>query len=101
MYQGSSQSDLELPKQLTKEEYQYILVHEQMHIRHGDPMIRIVGIVCACLHWWNPLVWMAVAKMQEDMEMFCDETVVAHFTAQLQQNNIKQYRYESSQEITK
>ena len=45
VYQGSSQSDLELPKQLAKEEYQYILVHEQMHIRHGDPMIRIVGIV--------------------------------------------------------
>ncbi len=88
VYQGSSQSDLELPKQLTKEEYQYILVHEQMHIRHGDPMIRIVGIVCACLHWWNPLVWLAVAKMQEDMEMFCDETVVAHFTAQLQQTTL-------------
>ena len=88
VYQGSSQSDLELPKQLTKEEYQYILVHEQMHIRHGDPMIRIVGIVCACLHWWNPLVRLAVAKMQEDMEMFCDETVVAHFTAQLQQTTL-------------
>lgn len=88
VYQGNSLPDMHLSEQLTIEEYQYILVHEQTHIRHGDPIIRIVGIVCVCLHWWNPLVWLAAAKMHEDMEMFCDETVVDYFTAQLQQTTL-------------
>ncbi len=58
-------------------ERNYILEHEQTHIRHHDPLICMVGMLCICLHWWNPLVWLAVSKMQEDMEMFCDETVLA------------------------
>lgn len=54
----------------------YILEHEQTHIRHHDPLICMAGAACICLHWWNPLVWLAVLKMREDMEMFCDETVL-------------------------
>lgn len=64
------------------EEKRCILEHEQTHIRHHDPVIRMAGILCICLHWWNPLVWLAVFKMNEDMEMFCDETVLRGASAE-------------------
>lgn len=66
----------------SSEEKRCILEHEQTHIRHHDPVIRMAGILCICLHWWNPLVWLAVFKMNEDMEMFCDETVLRGASAE-------------------
>lgn len=62
-----------LPEGLSEEEAGYILLHERTHIRHHDPAILFLGSVCICLHWWNPLVWVAVSQMHQDMEMFCDE----------------------------
>lgn len=55
----------------------HILRHERMHIKHRDPLIRWLGILCICLHWWNPFVWLAVHKMNQDMEMFCDESALS------------------------
>lgn len=65
-----------LPYGLSEKEEAYIVQHELVHIRHFDPAVRMLGILCLCLHWWNPLVWLAVLKMNQDMEMFCDETVL-------------------------
>ena len=65
-----------LPYRLEGLEKKHVLRHERTHIRHQDPLIRVIGILCICLHWWNPLVWLAVHRMNQDMEMFCDETVL-------------------------
>ena len=56
----------------------YIVNHERCHIRHFDPQLRILQIIALCLHWWNPLVWLAVYLMNQDREMFCDEAVLKH-----------------------
>lgn len=69
-----------LPYKMWEVEKDYILAHERVHIRHKDPLIRVAGIMALCLHWWNPLVWYGVHKMAQDMEMFCDETVLAKAT---------------------
>lgn len=66
-----------LPYRLEGPEKKHVLRHERTHIRHQDPLIRVIGILCICLHWWNPLVWLAVHRMNQDMEMFCDETVLS------------------------
>lgn len=65
-----------LPYGLEGTERWYVILHEKMHIRRGDPWMCILGTVTLCLHWWNPLVWYAVHKMYEDMEMSCDEAVM-------------------------
>lgn len=67
-----------LPYGIKGREKKHILRHERTHIRHHDPLIRVIGTLCICLHWWNPLVWLAVRLMGQDMEMFCDETVLRH-----------------------
>lgn len=65
-----------LPIALGDEEKQYILLHEQIHIRRGDHILRIIGFFALCLHWFNPLVWIAFFTSGKDMEMSCDEAVI-------------------------
>lgn len=67
-----------LPFGIFGTERTHIVNHERCHIRHFDPQLRILQIVALCLHWWNPLVWLAVYLMNQDREMFCDEAVLKH-----------------------
>ena len=55
----------------------HILLHEQEHIRHLDLWMKLLLLVTACIHWFNPLVWLMVYLASEDMEMRCDAAVVA------------------------
>ena len=65
-----------LPSGLGAEERRYILLHERTHIRRGDHVLRIVAFAALCLHWFNPLVWLAFFLSGRDMEMSCDERVL-------------------------
>jgi len=65
-----------LPASLTEREKRYILLHEQMHIRRFDHVMKIVSFFVLCLHWFNPLVWIAFFISGKDMEMSCDEAVI-------------------------
>ena len=65
-----------LPYILTEEERQYILLHEQIHVKRGDHVIKIVSFFALCLHWFNPLAWIAFFVSGKDMEMSCDEAVI-------------------------
>lgn len=57
-------------------EQEYILLHERTHIKRGDHIIKIISFVTLCLHWFNPLVWIAFFLSAKDMEMSCDESVI-------------------------
>lgn len=65
-----------LPSTLTEGEMGYIIRHEQYHIRHLDHVVKVVAFAALCLHWFNPLVWVAFVLAGKDMEMRCDEAVV-------------------------
>lgn len=65
-----------LPYHMDADAKIHVLSHEQTHIRHRDPLLHFLGTLCLCLHWWNPLVWLAVHKINQDMEMFCDESTL-------------------------
>ena len=63
-----------LPSALS--EQGYIILHEQHHIRRGDHLIKALAFIALCIHWFNPLVWVAFVLSSKDMEMSCDEAVV-------------------------
>ena len=65
-----------LPSNLTEEEQSYIILHEQHHIRRGDHIFKVLAFIALCLHWFNPLVWVAFILAGKDMEMSCDEAVI-------------------------
>ena len=65
-----------LPANLDETEERYILLHEQVHIKRGDSLYRTVAYLALCLHWFNPLAWLAFHLSGMDMEMSCDEAVI-------------------------
>lgn len=65
-----------LPGGLTSEEEEYIIRHEQVHISRRDYLVKAAAFFITCVHWFNPLVWIAFILMNRDMEMACDERVL-------------------------
>ena len=59
-----------------KKTLEYVLTHEKMHFEHRDHVWSLVRAVCICLHWYNPLVWIAGALSRQDGELACDEAVI-------------------------
>lgn len=65
-----------LPSKLQEQEREYIIAHEQQHIKRLDPLWKALAFMALTLHWFNPLVWVAFILAGKDMEMSCDEAVI-------------------------
>ena len=65
-----------LPSSLSGDEREYIILHEQYHIHRGDHIVKLLAFAALCVHWFNPLVWLAFFLSGKDMEMSCDEAVL-------------------------
>ena len=65
-----------LPSAMSEAEQSYIIQHEKHHIRRCDHVIKLLAFAAMCIHWFNPLVWLAFALSSKDMEMSCDEAVM-------------------------
>ncbi|HHU76880.1 MAG TPA: peptidase M56 BlaR1, partial [Firmicutes bacterium] len=48
-----------LPAGLAEKEKGYIIKHEQTHIQRFDHLIKPLAFLVLCVHWFNPLVWLA------------------------------------------
>lgn len=66
-----------IPFRLEEKEREYILVHERYHIKRRDYITKLVAYLIAIVYWFHPLVWIAYLCMVRDMEMSCDEYVLA------------------------
>ena len=66
-----------LPPGLEGEPLRYVLAHERFHIHQGDHAVKLLAFLLLCVHWFDPLVWLAFFLMGRDMEMRCDEAVLA------------------------
>ena len=73
---GLVQPRIYLPSGVPSKERYYILAHEQHHIRRFDHLIKLLAYLALCIHWFNPLVWLAFVLAGKDMEMSCDEAVI-------------------------
>ncbi len=54
-----------------------ILLHEKMHIRRADNLWRAVAFLIVSAHWFNPLGWVFLKQFLADLELSCDERVLA------------------------
>lgn len=66
-----------IPFGIDEKTYQYVIAHERCHIRRCDYYVKAFACVILAMHWFNPLVWLAFVLMTRDMEMSCDEMVLA------------------------
>lgn len=65
-----------LPDGLDDMQRQLVQEHEKIHIRRLDYLIKPGAFLVCCVHWFNPLAWVAFFLMEKDMEASCDEAVI-------------------------
>ena len=63
-------------KKYHKEDLELILRHELIHIGREDAWNKFFMVFCAAMCWFNPLMWIAMRKSADDIELSCDETVL-------------------------
>ena len=63
-------------KQYPKEDLALILRHELVHIGRDDAWNKFFMVFCTAMCWFNPLMWVAMRKSADDIELSCDETVL-------------------------
>lgn len=82
---------------LDAESRRVVLCHERVHLQRRDYVTKPLALGICCIHWFNPLVWLAFCLMNRDCEMSCDEKVVSL----LGEESKKIYSYALLDEATK
>ncbi|MFR8819059.1 MAG: M56 family metallopeptidase [Evtepia gabavorous] len=70
-----------LPVGLDPQDRPYVLLHEQAHLRRRDHLTKPLAWLALCLHWCNPLLWLAYRLFCRDLETACDQAVIRRFGA--------------------
>ena len=53
-----------------------VLVHEFAHLVRRDWLIQLAGEVARAINWFNPLFWIACARLRRESEYACDDIVL-------------------------
>ena len=66
-----------LPETYINQNIELILLHEKTHIRLKHNLLRVIATFTTVIHWFNPFSWLFLKLFIEDLELSCDEYVVA------------------------
>ncbi|MCC7176802.1 MAG: TonB family protein [Acidobacteria bacterium] len=61
----------------TDERRRIVLAHELAHVRRGDWLAQVAADLLRALFWFNPLPWIASARLRRESELACDDEVLA------------------------
>jgi beta-lactamase regulating signal transducer with metallopeptidase domain len=53
-----------------------VLLHELTHLKRRDPAVLLLAQLVAAVHWFNPLVWLALCELRAMQEASCDDAVL-------------------------
>jgi beta-lactamase regulating signal transducer with metallopeptidase domain len=67
-----------LRQELSAEELRHVLLHELAHIKRRDPELNWLVSILQILHWFNPVLWFAFARIRADRELATDDLALAH-----------------------
>ncbi|HEX8618205.1 MAG TPA: M56 family metallopeptidase [Thermoanaerobaculia bacterium] len=66
------------------EQLRFVFLHELAHLRRFDLLVNWVVAVVHALHWFNPLVRIAVSRLHEERELACDALALEHLDSREQ-----------------
>jgi beta-lactamase regulating signal transducer with metallopeptidase domain len=69
---------LGIREKFSPEELRYIFLHELGHVKQYDIVLNWISTILLILHWFNPLLWFAFARMRVDREAACDALVLTY-----------------------
>ena len=73
---GITAPKIYIPKGTDSAYLEYIIAHEKYHLKRKDYIIKAFAYLLLCIHFFNPLCYVAFRLMNKDMEMSCDEAVI-------------------------
>ena len=76
---GITAPKIYIPKGTDIAYLEYIIAHEKYHLKRKDYIIKAFAYLLLCIHFFNPLCYVAFRLMNKDMEMSCDEKVIESF----------------------
>ncbi len=65
-------------ERFSSEELRCIFLHELAHLKRRDLEIHWLVAALQAVHWFNPILWLAFARMRADREMACDARALCH-----------------------
>jgi beta-lactamase regulating signal transducer with metallopeptidase domain len=63
-------------REWSEDRVRIVLCHELAHIRRGDWVVQIAAQLVRSVYWFNPLLWMACARLRLESEQACDDRVL-------------------------
>ncbi len=66
-----------LPATYKNRDIDFVILHEKTHMRSFDNLWRMIAFVIVAVHWFNPLCWLFLKEFLADLELSCDERVLA------------------------
>ncbi len=66
----------DLEQKLPPRDLEIILLHEVAHLKRGDLWLAWLAGLATALHWFNPIIWLAMAQARKDREMACDQWLI-------------------------
>lgn len=75
-----------LPYSVQESQLSHVLIHENMHIKRKDHLLKLLFYIAVIIHWFNPMVWISYRLLERDMEMACDEAVLERLGAEEKKN---------------
>ncbi|MFQ5350241.1 MAG: M56 family metallopeptidase, partial [Thermoanaerobaculia bacterium] len=60
----------------SEERRRIVLLHELLHVRRADWLVRLLARLACSIYWFNPMVWAASRRLAVEQEIACDEEVV-------------------------
>ena len=65
-----------VPSSVSTQDMQYVLAHENAHLKRRDHFWKPLGFVLLSVYWFNPVLWAAYILLCRDIELACDEKVI-------------------------
>ena len=53
-----------------------VLCHELAHVRRHDWLVQLAAEIVRAVFWFNPLAWIAAARLRRESERACDDCVL-------------------------
>lgn len=65
-----------LPSSIAEEDMEYVIAHENAHLKRYDHCLKPFGFLLLIIHWFNPFIWLSYILFCRDIELICDENVI-------------------------
>lgn len=60
----------------SNKELNFIFKHELIHHKKHHILFKLLVLVASCIHWFNPMIYLARAEVNRCIELSCDSDVI-------------------------